>query len=143
MFNMENKNIADIVKQALENIRTSADTQTVIGDPINVGDNVTILPVSKVSIGLGIGTGFGKTSNQNAGGGTGLTVTPVAFLVIDKTGDTKLLNVGENTGYDALNIMGAVNGIDIALDKAPDIISKVKALFKKETKDELGTNEKE
>lgn len=129
----EKQNMAEIIKEAVEKIRLMADTKTVIGEPINIADKTTILPVSKVSIGLGLGGGeYGKSSNTGSGGGTGLTVNPVCFLIIDNdTGDTKLLNVGENTGYDSLGIISAVNGIDKALDKAPDIIEKVKILFKK------------
>ena len=48
-----------------------------------------------------------------------------------------MLNIGENTGYLSNAILGAVNGIDSALDKAPDILDKLKALFgsKKKTAD--------
>ena len=129
----EKTNLTDAVKEAIEKIRSMADTKTVIGEPISIAGKTTVLPVSKVSIGLGLGGGeYGKSANTGSGGGTGLTVTPVCFLVIDnETGDTKLLNVGENTGYDSLGIISAVNGIDRALDKAPDIIDKVKVLFKK------------
>lgn len=121
--------MGESVKEALDKIRSMADTKTVIGEPINILENTTIIPVSKVSIGLGLGGGdYGKHSNSAGGGGTGLTVTPVAFLVISSTGETKLLNIGE--GYASLGIMGTVNGIDAALDKAPDILGKLKALFK-------------
>ena len=136
----EKQNMADTVKEAIEKIRSMADTKTVIGEPISIAEKTTILPVSKVSIGLGLGGGeYGKSSNTGSGGGTGLTVIPVCFLVIDnETGDTKLLNVGENTGYDGLGIISAVNGIDKALDKAPDIIEKIKVLFKKKDTEEKG-----
>ena len=117
----EKTNLTDAVKEAIEKIRSMADTKTVIGEPISIAGKTTVLPVSKVSIGLGLGGGeYGKSANTGSGGGTGLTVTPVCFLVIDN-----------ETGYDSLGIISAVNGIDRALDKAPDIIDKVKVLFKK------------
>ena len=46
----ENK-IQDIIQTSLENIRTMVDANTVIGDPIVAAGNVTIIPVSKVSMG--------------------------------------------------------------------------------------------
>ncbi len=134
----------DSVIEALNELRNMADTKTIIGDPINVNSTVTIIPVSKVSVGLGIGGGNNikkeKGSGNSAAGASGLTVTPVAFLIIDNDGETKLLNVGENTGYDALGVLNTVNSVDKALDKAPDIIEKVKALFTKNKKSAISDN---
>ena len=147
----DNTNMSETVKEVLDKIRSLADAKTVIGEPISlVGSAVTIIPVSKVSIGLGIGGRDSlaeKKKAGNTGGATGLTVTPVAFLVINADGEARLLNVGENSGYDSLGILSAVNGIDKALDKAPDILAKIKALLKKDGSDESrgddGGNEKE
>ena len=66
-------------------------------------------------------------------------MTPVAFLVINSEGEAKILNIGENTGYAGSAIMGTVNGIDAALSKAPEIIDKIKFLFKSKK----NTSEKE
>ncbi len=134
-----NKENMKTVQDALNEIRSMADAKTVIGDPINVNPNVTILPISKVSVGLGLS---GKNSNKekgntkNSSGATGISVNPVGFLVINASGDVKMLNVGENTGYDALGILNTVNSVDKALEKAPDIIEKVKALFAKKKTDQ-------
>ena len=60
-----NQNIADTIRQALSEVRSMADSQTIIGEPIVVGET-TLIPVSKVSIGVGIGGGtYGKeTANK-------------------------------------------------------------------------------
>lgn len=125
-------NIADTIRQALGEVRSMADSQTIIGEPIVVGDT-TLIPVSKVSIGVGLGGGtYGKDTNNNAGaGGTGLTVSPVAFIVINKNGTASLLNVGTDV-VSSPKIAGTVSEIDKALDDVPEIISKVKGLFKKD-----------
>ncbi len=125
-------NIADTIRQALSEVRSMADSQTIIGEPIVVGDT-TLIPVSKVSIGVGLGGGtYGKNTNNNAGaGGTGLTVSPVAFIVINKSGAASLLNIGTDV-VSSPKIAGTVNEIDKALDDVPEIISKVKGLFKKD-----------
>ncbi len=130
-----NQNIGDAIRQALSEVSSLADSQTIIGDPISVGET-TIIPVSKVSIGVGIGGGtYGKETSNGAGaGGTGLTVSPVAFIVIDKNGSTSILNVGSDPVVSRLS--GTVSEIDKALDNVPDIIQKVKKIFKKGKKEE-------
>ena len=137
------------IKEALEEIKSIADTKTVIGEPMNLVDGVTIIPVSKVTVGTALGGGeyaakkskkkdnAGTTVSDNftGGSGAGISVIPVAFLVITASGETKLLNVGENSGYLEASILGAVNGFDAALDKLPGVVDKVKGLFKnKKTK---------
>jgi len=125
-------NIADTIRQALGEVRSMADSQTIIGEPIVVGDT-TLIPVSKVSIGVGLGGGtYGKNTDNNAGaGGTGLTVSPVAFIVINKNGSASVLNIGTDV-VSSPKIAGTVNEIDKALDDVPEIITKVKGLFKKD-----------
>ena len=144
----EKQPMSEVIKETIEKVKSVADTKTVIGEPITLIEGVTIIPVSKVTVGAGIGGGeYGTkknkkkvdaevttTDNFGGGGGTGISVTPIAFLVITADGEAKLLNIGENTGYASAAILGAVNGIDAALDKAPDIIEKVKRLFKKNDK---------
>lgn len=126
-----NQNIAQAIKEALSEVKNLAETQTIIGEPIKAG-GVTIIPVSRVSIGIGIGGGsYGKESSNGAGGGgTGLTVSPVAFIVIEENGTTKLLNVGAD--IPGMKISGTVSEIDKALDDVPGIITKVKGIFKKD-----------
>ena len=125
-----NQNIGDAIRQALSEVSSLADSQTIIGDPMSVGE-VTLIPVSKVSIGVGIGGGtYGKETSNGAGaGGTGLTVSPVAFIVVDKFGSTSILNIGSEPNFS--KISGTVCEIDKALDNVPDIIDKVKKIFKK------------
>lgn len=130
-----NQNIGDAIRQALSEVSTLADSQTIIGDPISVGE-VTLIPVSKVSIGVGIGGGtYGKETSNGAGaGGTGLTVSPVAFIVVDKSGATSILNIGSEPSVS--RISGTVCEIDKALDNVPGIVEKVKKIFKKKKNDD-------
>lgn len=152
---MERQPMSEIIKETIEQIKELADTKTVIGEPLTVAGGTTIIPVSAVNVGTGIGGGeYGskKKAEKNdactvisdkfgGGGGAGITIKPVAFLVISPDGETKLLNIGENTGYASATIMGAINGIDTALDKAPDLIDKVKGLFSGKKKDESKPDE--
>lgn len=79
-----------LVKTMLEELKSAIKSETIIGEPITVGD-VTIIPVTKISFGFGAGgeetdrkTGFG------GGSGGGASVEPVAFIVISK-GDARIL----------------------------------------------------
>ena len=129
--------IIDSVRLALNEVKNAADVQTVIGDPITIGET-TLIPVSKISIGVGLGGGtYGKDVPNNAGGGgTGLTVSPVAFIVIDKNGETKLLNINSvEASAPSGKISGTVSEIDKALDNVPGIITKVKGIFSKKKQD--------
>ncbi len=154
---MEKQSMSEIIKQTLKQVNDIADTKTVIGDPITLIDGVTIIPVSRISVGTALGGGEYGNKKQNkkeneekvisdnftGGGGTGISIIPVAFLIITADGEAKLLNVGENTGYLSSAIVGAANGIDTALDKAPDIIEKVKELFKGKKKGKKTDDEDE
>ena len=151
----EKQPMSEVIKETIDKVKSIADIKTVIGEPITLIEGVTIIPVSRVSVGAALGGGeYGAkkdrrkeqtekvvTDNFGGGGGTAVTVTPVAFLVITADGETRLLNIGENTGYLGNAVLGAVNGLDAALDKAPDMIEKIKGLFrkKKDSKDSEST----
>ena len=67
--------ISDLMGVTMEKIRDMVDVQTIIGDPITVSDQVTIIPVSKVSYGFASGGSDlpGKVNNPKDlfGGGAG------------------------------------------------------------------------
>ena len=116
-------NIGDAIRQALSDVQSMADAKTVIGDPIVVGD-ITLIPVSKVSIGFatgGLDYGAKKfTSSQNfgGGGGTGVSITPIAFLTVGKDAEVNLIPIASST-----------SGLDRALsviERSPEIIEKIK-----------------
>ena len=133
--------ISDIIRTSLENVKKMVDANTIVGEPMTVLDNTVIVPVSKVSCGIATGgSDFGgktpeKSKNFGGGGGTGITVSPVAFLVISSSGDVKMLNVGENSGFASAKVADAIAAVDGIIDKAPDIASKIAALFKKKEAD--------
>ena len=131
----ENK-LQEIIAASLENIRSMVDANTVIGNPINTPQGTTIIPVSKVSLGFASGglDYAGKSEeavrarlqNFGGGGGTGLSVVPVGFLVCDKDGDVEFINVSSKGKPDP------VDQIADLVERTPDIIAKIKALFAKD-----------
>lgn len=131
----ENK-LQDIIRTSLESIRSMIDAGTVIGDPITTEAGVTIVPVSKVSVGYASGgidyNGKKDNAPQNfgAGGGTGLTIAPVGFLVIKKDGEVEMINVGMPAPQDP------IEQITSLIERSPDIFGRIKAAFKKNKPEE-------
>ena len=134
----ENK-IPEIIRSSLENIRSMVDANTVVGDPINTATGTVIIPISKISIGIASGGvdyngkkefSSPKPQNFGGGGGTGLTVTPAGFLVIEKDGDVEYIEVGKKGKPDP------VDQIADLVERTPDIIGKIKDLFKKDKGEE-------
>lgn len=130
--------IPEIIRSSMENIRSMFDANKIIGDPINTPQGTTIIPISKISMGIAA-SGFDynpkkeaqpRPQNFGGGGGTGITVNPVGFLVVDSDGDVEFLPVSQKSKPDP------VDQIADLVERAPDIISKIKDIFAKETPSE-------
>ena len=136
---MANENrIPEIIRSSMENIRSMFDANKIVGDPINTPQGTTIIPISKISMGVAA-SGFDynpkkdaqpRPQNFGGGGGTGLTVTPAGFIVISKDGDVDFINVGMKIKADPIDQIADL------VERAPDIVAKIKKLFEKEPKDE-------
>ena len=117
-----NNNISDMLTNSMEKIQRMVDVNTIIGQPVSIGEDVTIIPVSKVHIGMGGGgTDFATKSALSAnkdpfggGMGAGVSVDPVAFRVIQgKT--VRMLPVAEP----------ASTTVDRIVEQAPDLLDKL------------------
>lgn len=132
---------SEIIKTALESIKTVLDANTVIGDPISTPAGTTIIPVSKITIGYASGgidymkketplhNGQPVFNNFGGGGGTGISVVPVAFISIDAEGEAKILSM------DAPVIAApedTVSKIISVIDRSPELIEKIKSIFSKQ-----------
>ena len=127
--NVEKKNpLNDLMRSAMEKVREMVDTNTIVGQPITTPDGVTLIPISKVSLGFGCGGGdYGKVQPRSFGGGSGagVNIAPVAFLVI-KDGITRVLPVA----------VPPVSTVDRVVEMVPDVLDRVEKFFdKKEDKD--------
>lgn len=137
----ENKQ-SEIIKTALESIKTILDANTVIGTPITTPAGTTIIPVSKITVGYASGgldylkkdtpiAADGKPvyNSFGGGGGTGVNVTPVAFIVVDAEGKTEIMNMNAPTTPE-----DTVSKILDAIERSPELIEKLKAVFSKQPK---------
>ena len=143
----------EIIQSTLEQLKEIVDVNTVMGTPIETTAGVTIIPVTKVSVGLATaGLDYfsknlpEKLQNANAsnfagGGGSGVSVQPVGFLVVKPNGTVELLSVAA-----AANASSGANMLDTAIEfieRSPELIAKLKAaLGKSAPKAEMTEEEK-
>ena len=109
--------LPNMLEGTIQKIREMVDINSVIGEPINCGD-VTIIPVSKVSVGFGGGgSDFVKNENSFGGGvGGGVKVTPICFLIV-KDGNVRMMPVAEPANTTA----------DRIVEMVPDTLDKLTA----------------
>ncbi len=88
-----NNKIEEVMSTAMKNIRSLIDVDIVIGKPIATTASVTIIPLTKATVGFVSGGGEyyselkeikKETEYPFAGGsGAGLNLQPIGFLIID------------------------------------------------------------
>lgn len=115
------KNLPNMLDSTIAKIREMVDSNSVIGTPITTADGVTIIPVSKISVGVGGGGSDFVSKNVNkqdnpfgGGAGGGVKVTPVAFLVV-KEGSVRVLPIPNPANTTA----------DRIVEQVPDLLDKI------------------
>ncbi|MBD8068979.1 GerW family sporulation protein [Bacillus sp. PS06] len=123
---MSDHPIKGLMTTAMENLKEMIDVNTIIGDPVETPDGSVILTVSKVGFGFAAGgsefqpskEGEGASLPFGGGSGGGVSITPIAFLIVNASG-VKMLHLDENTHlYEKL------------LELAPQAVDKVQQMFK-------------
>ena len=126
---MENEKvnpIGELMQTTMENVKNILQVDTVVGDPIITPDGITLVPISKISIGFGGGgVEFGpkrKDGPQPYGGGnaTGVKIEPFGFLVI-KDGVVRMINVTPP----------ANTTVDRIIDLVPQVMDRIDAFVTK------------
>ena len=133
---MEEHPIEGLMLAAIDSIRDMIEVDTIIGDTIQVQENVNIIPISKVSFGFAAGGSEFKgesiedykrredeenISYRNpfgGGSGAGVSIKPVAFLVVQGE-NVKLLPVEHNCTIDRI------------IDYMPELCEKAEKLMDK------------
>ena len=108
--------LPNMLDRTIEKIREMVDANSVIGEPIVIGDNTTIIPISNISVGFaGGGSDFTtkRSGNQMPFGG-GVKVIPVAFLVI-REGSVRVIPVATPANTPAERLVEMI----------PDTIDKI------------------
>lgn len=78
----------DLIDNLIKNVQQIAKTETIIGEPLEVGTS-TVIPVIRLNLGFGAGSGGGEGTDPKTGsgkgtgggGGGGIKIEPAAFIV--------------------------------------------------------------
>lgn len=124
--------IQGLMQTAMENIKEMIDVNTIIGDPVETPDGSVILTVSKVGFGFAAGgSQFNGSSEQHSRGGShdggslpfgggsggGVSITPIAFLIVNASG-VKTIHLDNSTHlYERL------------LDLAPHVVDRIQRMM--------------
>ncbi|WP_090774357.1 GerW family sporulation protein [Shouchella lonarensis] len=138
---MSNHPIEGLMRTAMENIKAMVDVNTIVGDPVETPDGSVIMPVSKVGFGFAAGGSEfyieGKEGEEGqhhpfgGGSGGGVSITPIAFLVVN------------SHGVKMVHLDGSTHLYEKLLDLAPQACEKIQRMLKCdhdacETKQESG-----
>lgn len=146
--------IEGLMKVAMNSIKEISDVNTIVGDPLQIDVNTTIIPISRVALGFAAGgSEFSKETIEEynkkdkdevvqyklpfgGGSGAGVNIVPIAFIVIQNN-IVKVLPVNHSSAVDKL------------LDYMPDLVNKTNELLdkciqnNKSKKNKKNINEKE
>lgn len=121
-----NHPLSELMSSSMGKIRDMIDVNTVIGAPITTPDGVTLIPITKVSMGFGGGGSDFATKNNapgtngfGGGAGTGVNITPIAFLVI-RGESVRMLPIAE----------AASTSIDRIIELVPDLMDRLEDLLR-------------
>ena len=122
--------LPNMLESTIQKIKEMVDVNSVIGTPITTPDGVTIIPVSKVSVGFGGGgsdftTKSSRPGEDNpfgGGAGGGVKVTPICFLIV-KDGAVRMMPVAEPANTTA----------DRIVEMVPDTLDKISAFIDSRT----------
>lgn len=132
----------------MNNIQDMVDVNTIIGAPIDINENISIIPISKVCFGFVAGGSefSGETIEEynrkdkdeeityknpfGGGSGAGVNITPVSFMVINN-GNIKLMPVEY------------CSTIDKIADYIPDVVEKVEKFMANKNKEKSKEEEKQ
>lgn len=123
------RSLPNMLESTISKIREMVSVDSVIGEPITTPDGVTIIPVSKVSVGFGgggsdfVSKNVNKQDNPFGGGvGGGVKVTPICFLIV-KEGNVRMMPVAApaNTTTDRI------------VEMIPDTLDKISAFIDSRT----------
>lgn len=134
---MEKHPIESLMNTAMSNLKEMIDVNTVVGEPIDGGNGITIIPVSKVCFGFaaggcefnsgtleqyikeGVDEDISYKLPFGGGSGAGVHLMPVGFLVVSPE-SVKILPVDHCSAIDKL------------LDFVPDLLDKIEKIWNTE-----------
>lgn len=127
-----NHPINDLMSTTMQKIREMVDVNTIVGQPINTPEGMTLIPISKLSFGFASGgSDFvsknhkpGENNTFGGGSGAGVNISPVAFLIV-KGDSVRLLPVDPP----------AATTVDRVIEMVPEVVDKVTDFLEKKKED--------
>ena len=147
--------IEGLMVAAMNSIQDMVDVNTIIGEPIETSNNVIIIPISKVGFGFAAGGSEfkGETIDEyskrekeeqvqyrlpfGGGSGAGVSISPVAFLVVQPN-NVKLLPICHSSAIDRL-----LDYVPDLMEKTNNYLNKSMQNKKEEKKEEMKKAERE
>ncbi len=141
---MEEHPIEKLMSTVMTSLKDMIDVNTIIGSPIPV-ENITIIPVSKVTFGFAAGGSefnsetldeYAKNDDDEeilyklpfgGGSGAGVNIKPIAFLVINPNSNPQLIRLDNDTVGDRV-----INSIPELVTKLGDILNDMTNKNKKQ-----------
>ena len=121
--------LSNMIENTLTKIKDMISVNDVVGSPITTPEGVTIIPISKVSVGFGgggsdfVSKNANKQENPFGGGvGGGVKVAPVCFLIV-KDGNVRMMPVAAPASTTA----------DRIVEMVPDTLDKIAAFIDSRT----------
>lgn len=121
--------LSNMIENTLSKVKEMISVNDVVGTPITTPEGVTIIPVSKVSVGFGgggsdfVSKNVNKQENPFGGGvGGGVNVVPVAFIII-KGDSVRMMPVAAPANTTA----------DRVVELVPDVLDKISAFVESHT----------
>ena len=117
------KKVSEILNESMSKVRDMVDSNTVVGTPVQVTPNVTLIPISRISFNLasgGVDLDRKDKPSGTFGGGSGCSVkiVPVAMIFIE--GDhVRMMPIDEPASTAAERV---VEQIPMLIDKLSELI---------------------
>ena len=114
---MDKTNVGSLLDVTMSKIREMVDVNMVVGEPILTPDNITIIPVSRVSYAFASGGSDFQSKDKpgfGGGNGAGVKIEPIGFLVL-KDGGVRMINITPP----------ANTTIDRVIEKAPELMDTI------------------
>ena len=122
------KNVSEVLGAAMSKVKEMVDANTVVGAPVHVSEDVTVVPISKITFGLASGGAdmaskvAGGAGSFSGGAGCAVKIIPVAFMVIQ--GDrVRMLPIDEPASSAAERL---IEQIPMLVDKVSELIQSKK-----------------
>ncbi len=117
------KKVSEILNESMSKVRDMVDANTVVGTPMQVAADVTLIPISRISFGIASGGADVPAKEASAGtfgGGAGCSVkiVPVAMIII-QADRVRMLPIDEPASTAAERV---VEQLPALVDKLSDLI---------------------